>query len=399
MKRLLTILLILLLCCRGAVAQTVGSEISADEITEFCYTYDWVGYNAFYQRYRFYTENGKHLFFHETRGTENDYGWNSEDDVTAIGTKALSAEEWAAFVDLLTGGTVTGRSEEVLDGDSGPWMYLYWSGDESICQEFHFPSASRQAAFVDFCDGLATEPLTEAGLISCEYGIFGGIENDDTSYALTQGGAGKEAVLTVEEGGKRKTYGLPGSALDDLADFVAGYHPEKWEKLPDADYFALDAPSRQITLTYEDGKTYTVRSSQVIGGPLFRELEHFLRSYLAKNARSFELSFSSFGGGPEFKAILTAPEKIRVETSVQYDVSSGQIPPGSEYGVTMVFHGRIPGQTELTIGVYGPLAPTEGALPTVYVLEVDEDYNVTPVAQREQAARNNPAAAETSGFR
>ena len=84
-KRLLSLAMVLLPCCGNAAAQTVGDEISAGDITEFYYTYDRIGYNAFYQRYRFYTENGKHLFSHETRRTEDDYGWNTEEDVTACG--------------------------------------------------------------------------------------------------------------------------------------------------------------------------------------------------------------------------------------------------------------------------------------------------------------------------
>ncbi len=381
----LWILAFLLLCCGGAMAQTVGTEISADDITEFCYTYDWIGYNAHYQRYRFYIEDGRHLFFHETRGVENDYGWNTEDDVTSIGTKALSEEEWAALLELLKGGTATSRSDEVLDGDSGPWMFLRWAGDESTDQEFRFPSLGRQAAFEDFCEALAAEPLTTADLISCEYSIFGGMENDDTSYAVSQSNTGREITLSVERGGKRKVYGLPRDTLDDLADFLAGYHPERWKSLPEAEFFALDAPGRRIALTYSDGKAYTVDAQKEIGGPLFRELGHFLESYLAKDARTFELSFSSFaGGGPEYRAVLTAPEKIRVENTAQYDESFDLMPPGSEYRVTMVFHGRIPGQTELAVEACGPLVPTEKLPQIVYVLEVDDDYNVTLVEQREK---------------
>ncbi len=166
MKRRLLTIVLLLLCCVNALAQTVGAEISAEDIAEFFYTYDWVGYNAFYQRYHFYVEDGKRLFFHETRGTEDGYGWNTEDDVVSIGTRALSEEEWAAFLDCLKGGDVTGESEEPLDGDSGPWMYLRRNGDESALQAFRFRSSGDQSAFVELCGRLAAEPGSKADPVS-----------------------------------------------------------------------------------------------------------------------------------------------------------------------------------------------------------------------------------------
>ena len=51
---------------------TVGADIRQNEITEFYYTYENINFNAFYQRYRFYTEGGKYWFYHETRQREND---------------------------------------------------------------------------------------------------------------------------------------------------------------------------------------------------------------------------------------------------------------------------------------------------------------------------------------
>ena len=46
---------------------------------------------------------------------------------------------------------MTGRSDEVIDGDEGPWMYLYWTGDQSIYQEFTFVNAQGMNAFEEFC--------------------------------------------------------------------------------------------------------------------------------------------------------------------------------------------------------------------------------------------------------
>ena len=135
-----------------------GISASLGDITDFCYTYDWTGYNAFYQRYRFSEEDGAYLFYHETRKTENDYGWNTEEDITASGTLFLSVYEWSDFLDFLTEGSAAEPEDSLEDGDSGPWMYLsYRSGDSIERREYHFASADRLQAFEEYCRSLAGE--------------------------------------------------------------------------------------------------------------------------------------------------------------------------------------------------------------------------------------------------
>ena len=56
-----------------------NKRIPIEDITDFYYTYENINYNAFYQRYRFYVEDDKLMFFHETRERPNDYGWTTEE--------------------------------------------------------------------------------------------------------------------------------------------------------------------------------------------------------------------------------------------------------------------------------------------------------------------------------
>ena len=135
-----------------------GLSVPQGAIADFYYTYDWVGFNAHYQRYRFYEEDGAYWFYHETREIKNDYGWASEADITASGTVSLSIYEWEEFLDFLAGGSAAEPEDSLLDGDSGPWMYLYTrSGDTSVRYEYHFASGDRQLAFEAFCQSLAQE--------------------------------------------------------------------------------------------------------------------------------------------------------------------------------------------------------------------------------------------------
>ncbi len=127
----------------------VGKNIAIGDITEFYYTYSTSTYPPDYQRYRFYVENGEYFFYHEKR--EGDHWPLRESDKTVFGTVKLSEAEWAIFFDCLKGGIVKNREESLECGDSGPWLYLYWKGDKSKCQEFSFESLDKKTAFEEFC--------------------------------------------------------------------------------------------------------------------------------------------------------------------------------------------------------------------------------------------------------
>ena len=144
---------LLLTGCRSTY--TVGKDIKADDISEFYYTYSNINYNAFYQRYRFHTEDGKYMFMHDTRKRENEYGPCTEEDRIAYGDLELTEAEWNSFFDLIKDGTVTARKDSAESGDSGPWTYLYWKKDKDKYQVFEFASYERKSAFEAFCAALA----------------------------------------------------------------------------------------------------------------------------------------------------------------------------------------------------------------------------------------------------
>ena len=139
----------------------VGTDISPSDITDFYYTYDASTAPPHYQRYRFYVEDGRRLFYHETR---EGGGWpQTEEDITASGTLELTEEQWSIFCRLLDGGTADPREESLDSGDAGPWLYIYWGGGEAEGLEFRFASLEKGAAFETFCAELSGEQIPETG--------------------------------------------------------------------------------------------------------------------------------------------------------------------------------------------------------------------------------------------
>ncbi len=140
-------------------AKTVGKDIPVSDITDFYYTEENINYDAFYQRYRFYVEDGKHMFFHETRERKDEYGPCTEDDTTLTGTIELTDDQWSQFSDLVSGGTVKSREDSADAGGIGPWLYLYWTNDKGKYQQFSFDSYGTQTKFEEFCLSLAPKDM------------------------------------------------------------------------------------------------------------------------------------------------------------------------------------------------------------------------------------------------
>ena len=132
----------------------VGRDIQKEDISDFYYTVSNINYDAYYQRYRFYVEDGKHIFFHETRERKNDYGPCTEDDTTLIGTVELTDDQWDEFYDIVSGGTVKAREESADSGGTGPWLYLYWTNDKAKIQQFSFETYGKQSEFEAYCKKL-----------------------------------------------------------------------------------------------------------------------------------------------------------------------------------------------------------------------------------------------------
>ena len=132
-----------------------GTKVRLGDVNDFYYTYDWVGYNAEYHRYRFYVEDGQYKFLYDHRKIEDDYGWASEENRTAYGIVELTDDEWAEFLGTIRTGELKKPKESTTTGDSGPWLYIYYQkGNKTERMEFYFTDNESGEAFSDLCDKL-----------------------------------------------------------------------------------------------------------------------------------------------------------------------------------------------------------------------------------------------------
>ena len=214
-------------CTTKEEGMIVGTDIAFDDITDFYYTKENINYDACYQRYRFYVEDGKHLFFHEARERKNEYGPCTEEDTVQIGTIELSGDQWSEFTDLVKGGTVTARGDSADSGGTGPWLYLYWTNDKSKYQQFSFESYGTEAKFEELCLTLA--PKNDINDTLNEDNNAGGKTATLTFDSFDGGGPEFNVVIADEEivsyTGKAKYYDADheefcGAGYDEIITFT-----------------------------------------------------------------------------------------------------------------------------------------------------------------------------------
>ncbi len=244
MKLLITALFLLaaLLPAAACADHIVGADIAEGDITEFCCVCATSTDPPLYQRYRFFTEDGQRYFEHERR---EGGGWpQTEADITASGTVALTDTDWAALMDCLRGGRVDSPDEEVLDGDDGPWMSLYWPGDGGTERDFRFASPAERRAFETLCDQLARGHVL-------------------TRLWFTRGGymMPQSWEVTLEDGRYllREDDGEPRALAPELAAELRGvigaYGLESWDGFDETNPYVLDGEGFWLELDFADGTT------------------------------------------------------------------------------------------------------------------------------------------------
>ena len=243
MKRCLLALTVLLACvlAAGAYADvSAGAEITPEEITDFYYTFSTSTDPPFFLRYRFYVEDGKKLFSHETR---EGGGWpQTEEDIAVSGTAELTEADWAAFFACICDGEVATRSDKMLDGDSGPWLYLYWTGDEGQQQEFSFASLEKRFEFEELCSRLAQNHILTRFYIS-----RGGYMVPQ-SYEITL----RNGSYMIQEN-EDDPRSMDPRLIAELQEVIQAYGLESWDGFHESDPYVLDGEGFWLQMWFADG--------------------------------------------------------------------------------------------------------------------------------------------------
>lgn len=264
-------------CGKGTKETITNRNIPSDDVMEFYYTVENINYNAFYQRYRFYREDGKYLFHHETRERPGQYGPTTEADITNSGTIELTAEEWKDILTHLKDGTVSARKDSGKSGDSGPWTFIYWKNDKGKDQVFEFPTDDARVRFEEYCASLA-----QAGRQSPDRdGVQGGNLKDirilSISYSPGYGdmrGQYHKSALRKDENGSwtyvcsdredhnsptvTAVYGVSDEALERFEMFISEKSILSLQDRPKSDLFVTDYSPWSWRIDYEitsSGKT------------------------------------------------------------------------------------------------------------------------------------------------
>lgn len=264
-------------CGKGTKETITNRNIPPDDVTEFYYTVENLNYNAFYQRYHFYKENGKYLFHHETRERHDQYGPTTEADITNSGTFELTADEWKDFLAHLKDGTVCARKDSAESGSSGPWMFIYWKNDKGKDQVFEFPTYDARAQFADYCASLAQSERQASDRDGVREDNMKGIRIRSISYSPGYGdmnGQYHQITLEKDENGSwtyvcsdRKdhssstvtaVYGVSDEALERLEMLISEKNILSLQNRPESDLFATDYSPWSWRIDYETtsaGKT------------------------------------------------------------------------------------------------------------------------------------------------
>ncbi len=268
----------------------VGKDISFEDIFDFYYTYDASTASPHYQRYRFYAEDGKRWFAHETR---EGGGWpQTEADITRSGTVKLTEGQWAAFCDLLSGGTARRREESLDDGDAGPWLFIYWHGGEAEGRAFSFEPAGNLLAFEEYCDALA-DHSGDHTLTRFSYSLWG--EMMPRSWEITL----REDGYWIQEN-EETPRPFPETLVSELMRVIADNGADGWQGVYETEFEVLDGEGFSLGMDFADGTSVQASGDNAFPHKYFdfqRDvLDIFQREKQAIIAGDYRYEGEGFGG-------------------------------------------------------------------------------------------------------
>ena len=295
-RRIAAVAGLLCMLMAGARAEAVvGDDIAPEEIDEFYYTVDAPLAESFSQRYRYVVEDGARRLYHESR--QGDAWPLTEEDAVASGTVALTDEDWAAFCDCLRGGTVKRPSDEVIDGDEGPWMFVSWAGDGGEAWEFAFASSEKRAGFEALSSRLAGNHVL-------------------TRFRFTRGGdmAPRSWEIALRkgrwwiQGNDGEAWEMDPALAEELLRIVAECDLEAWDGFHGSNPNVLDGESFSLELGYADGASVSASGENAFPEGYFGAVDRLNAVFEAEDrfhiAGTYRYEGEGFGG--DFTITLNA---------------------------------------------------------------------------------------------
>ena len=107
-------------------------------------------------------------------------------------------------------------------------------------------------------ESLLQKESKHEGLKGIAYNESGGMDYASDLLMLTRAEGKLTFRREIMKGGSTRTYIYEGeeNLFDPIEEYVSKYNLSVWDELPESEYFALDAPSRMLTLSFEDGETW-----------------------------------------------------------------------------------------------------------------------------------------------
>ena len=149
-------------------------------------------------------------------------------------------------------------------------------------------------------------------LVLCQYHWGGGMVNSFLTLTLEKGETEDQLILEKRWEGKdtTQTHAVSPRALQELENYIMALHPEKWQDLPEEEFFALDAPSESILVMDAAGGIYALSDSKIVPdsfGDPWKTVRSFLESYAAGTPAA-ELAFPSLDGDGQAPGESISPD-------------------------------------------------------------------------------------------
>ena len=204
----------------------------------------------------------------------------------------------------------------------------------------------------------ASETVEKPHLVSVAYVSSGDMIGSYHEMKLAENGEGekKKLVLTVIEAERHDTERIEKKykkinpdALSDLEAYfnMTGCY-RKWKSYRQSEFFALDAATDTISITFSDRSSYSISSTcerPKKEASLFSDVYLFLKAYSVKRKKAHLTMESAKESSATYTVKIEKPWMVEMDWKLHVPDSTEDAP----FSIVYSFQGRIPGTSSITI--------------------------------------------------